>query len=499
MLQQVISRMQYAIFYDRLRSASTYEVLMKHYNLSRNALIHCFTRTAEGRFWDKGMPGGGQTYLSNIDMLKFASMASEAANDLNCLSTPCAVSLAMELKRRRLEKARYLLKKMNLERLIEHLPQYIGYPSKAWIKDFASSLDLHVVNSQTLEHVRRTSCDVGNILAFFEEFSIVMDRHPAMIFNMDETMLNGKRKYKVLARENRLPLTDTTQAYPHLTGIVTVSAIGRCLDPMIIIPNKKTTKSLDFPEVRMVSSTSGWITKKIFLFYCIDLISQLQIYRLSLPSSIRTDPFLLIVDGHSSRGCFYACYLLALFNIDLLILPPHSSHVVQPFDVSIASPLKTEFTKNLQKRNLIIDLNNFTLEQALKITAAQTREQLIDSFLSALRTVTSRSNISDGFKKSGIYPLDPSIPLNSEFILPTALNPTKPNYISNKFLNTEDELLKLFKFEYKRDYNAEKDQITNLQAFINDQWNNIKIDDRTLYELPPIIISDDAHLLFRLT
>jgi hypothetical protein len=30
-------------------------------------------------------------------------------------------------------------------------------------------------------------------------------------------------------------------------------------------------------------------------------------------------------------------------GIDVLILPPHSTHIMQPFDVSLASPLKVGF------------------------------------------------------------------------------------------------------------------------------------------------------------
>ena len=49
---------------------------------------------------------------------------------------------------------------------------------------------------------------------------------------------------------------------------------------------------------------------------------------------------LLIIDGYSSHitgkliaACISTC-------IDLLIMPPHCSHVLQPLDVGVFSPLK---------------------------------------------------------------------------------------------------------------------------------------------------------------
>lgn len=67
--------------------------------LVKNALIHCIVRSSEGRRWEPGMSGGVYSYLSDIGILKFKSLAEQAADDLNYLATPCAVSLAVGLKK----------------------------------------------------------------------------------------------------------------------------------------------------------------------------------------------------------------------------------------------------------------------------------------------------------------------------------------------------------------------------------------------------------------
>lgn len=324
----ILTNDQYIVFRERLLTGASYESLMNHFGLVRNSLIHCILRTVSGKKWYKGMTGVGESYLSDIDSLKFRTLAFQAANDLNCITTPCAVSIAAALKKERLRKAKFLLRKLHMDGLISHLGDECQPPSKTWLKEYAKKLELMVVNSQTLDSIRRTSCDVNGIYSFFEQHGLLLDRHPSLILNMDETMLSGRRKYKVVALEHNLPLTPSVSAFPHLTGVVTVSAAGFCFDPLIIIPNKKTRRGIETWEYPVVSSVSGWMNKRTFMLYAIHIISQLQLYRLKHLDSIRDEPFLLIVDGHCSRSSFYACYLLALFNIELLVLPPHSSHVM---------------------------------------------------------------------------------------------------------------------------------------------------------------------------
>ena len=68
---------------------------------------------------------------------------------------------------------------------------------------------------------------------------------------------------------------------------------------------------------------------------------------MTLPYKLKNEHFLLIVDGHKSRESFLAELLLYLFNIDLLILPSHSIHLLQPFGIAVASPLKAYFKDDL--------------------------------------------------------------------------------------------------------------------------------------------------------
>jgi hypothetical protein len=41
-------------------------------------------------------------------------------------------------------------------------------------------------------------------------------------------------------------------------------------------------------------------------------------------------------------------------NVDVLALPPHSSHLIQMYDVAVGPALKVTFKKELQKRTEMI-------------------------------------------------------------------------------------------------------------------------------------------------
>ena len=58
---------------------------------------------------------------------------------------------------------------------------------------------------------------------------------------------------------------------------------------------------------------------------------------------------LLILDGHASRINFSALEYLSRACCDVIILPAHTSHITQPFDVAIASPLKNIYKQLLLK------------------------------------------------------------------------------------------------------------------------------------------------------
>ena len=86
---------------------------------------------------------------------------------------------------------------------------------------------------------------------------------------------------------------------------------------------------------------TNFLWDSFILFFAHDISR----YRLELPPDIRNQEMVLIVDCHVSRISSFAVEYLKLFNIILNILPPHTTHILQPFDVCVARSLKSNILK----------------------------------------------------------------------------------------------------------------------------------------------------------
>lgn len=96
------------------------------------------------------------------------------------------------------------------------------------------------------------------------------------------------------------------------------------------------------------------MAKNLFLVWAIHVIHLMSLYRTNLEKTIRYKRALLIIDDHGSRECPLALYLFQCNGIDILILPAHTTHITQMFDVCLTHPLKqlsTKLLKQLIKEN----------------------------------------------------------------------------------------------------------------------------------------------------
>jgi 4-hydroxybenzoate polyprenyltransferase len=123
--------------------------------------------------------------------------------------------------------------------------------------------------------------------------------------------------------------------------------LGRALHPLVIFKGKSVQQQWfetilkKFKGWKFTATENGWTTddtalewlKKVF-------IPQTQPHN---PS----EPRLLVLDGHESHETtefMWECYFN---NIQLLFLPSHTSHVLQPLDLAVFFLLKTSYRKQV--------------------------------------------------------------------------------------------------------------------------------------------------------
>lgn len=239
------------------------------------------------------------------------------------------------------------------------------------------------------------------------------------------------------------------------------------------------------------STESGWNTKKGFLYYSLLIISEISTYRFSLNEKIRDDPILLILDGAPSHLDFLSAYLFYLFNIDLLLIPPHTSHILSAFDVALASPIKNYFSEELAHFKYTEEL----FEGRKFMTYLRTF--VIKSFLSAAHQACNGTNIGSGFRKTGIYPYNPDKPLFTDFSMECndqLFKNKAKNDLPTYFINSEDGLKYLYEKETRNnlDLNNLKDTFDKIYKMLTTDLN---IETGIpLSKLPDILIEKEEKL-----
>ena len=110
---------------------------------------------------------------------------------------------------------------------------------------------------------------------------------------------------------------------------------------------------------------------------------------------------LLIMDGHSSHINMRFIDFCDNHSIILGILPPHSTHRLQPLDVGIFSPLSTAYSNEID--HLIQSSQGFS---------RVTKRSFWAMFRTAWKTALSFENIRSAFASTAVYPLGPEKILN---------------------------------------------------------------------------------------
>ena len=113
---------------------------------------------------------------------------------------------------------------------------------------------------------------------------------------------------------------------------------------------------------------------------------------------------------------------------------------------------------------------------------------MIKSFMTALQKSATTKNISSGFEATGISPINVNKPLQSQYAIDKTPS-DQDSLLQNYWLNSEDNLKKLFLKEYGREM-TEDDFGINIQKIFND-LKSLSIEEGIpLTGLPPLFIED---------
>ena len=116
-----------------------------------------------------------------------------------------------------------------------------------------------------------------------------------------------------------------------------------------------------------------------------------------------------MLDGHSSRNNAEMKRKIKEANIDVVIFPPHMTHIMKPFDRVIAIPLKD--CLNRIDREII---NDFDSDD--QTTVPTLRLVQVMSLIDHHRVATTSNNCNVAFTECGLYPYNPDRVLSNKQI-----------------------------------------------------------------------------------
>lgn len=274
-----------------------------------------------------------------------------------------------------------------------------GMAGKDWYHCFMSrhpEISLRRPEATSLSRI--TAFNEEEVDIFFTNLTQLISKHhfrPDAIYNVDETGISTvQRNSRILAPKGLKQVGKCTSAERGVltTVINACSATGNYIPPFFIFKRKRMNPLLmKQSNCNMLASVSdsGWINEDLFVHW-------LQHFKsFSRPSA--DNKILLVLDNHESHISLTAYNFCKNNFIHVITLPPHTSHKMQPLDLTFHGPLKTAYNRECETHMV----NN----PGAKITSYD----VVGLYTKAFNRTTNIEKAVNGFRAAGICPLDKEI------------------------------------------------------------------------------------------
>jgi hypothetical protein len=329
--------------------------------------------------------------LSNAEEKTLARWITRLTRTGFPASPALAIEMAEEIRRGRVQ----------LSKASAPTPRPIG---QKWLTRFKSRMpDIAGIWTRQIDTARFKATNYEGVKRWFDAVTEVWIENqyaPDDVYNMDES------GFAVGASQSSRALVNIREAsswkqiggrQEWITAIECVSAAGIAVAPLLIFKAKHTNTGwipAQAPQDwRFSTSSSGWTSDSHGYEWLTTVFE---------PLTKPTDPTarrLLIMDGHSSHITANVIAFCMRNAIDLLILPPHCSHILQPLDVGVFAPLKRALASETDA-SLRLD------------TGRIPRVEWVEMYIRARSKAMASHIILGGWRGAGLVPLSPIIVLD---------------------------------------------------------------------------------------
>ena len=286
--------------------------------------------------------------------------------------------------------------------------------SYKWQQKFLQRHDDMKMKKPKQMSMARASPDVRNVDAWFNKYkAILVDKEisdPNQVWNIDETGVHEcpQTGMFMVNDKSKAPFIIPRERGQNITILSYCSAAGTRSPPMIIMKGKNRMDAWAEHMPRswhLRASASGYINKGLFAEYGNIFINYLH------SQNLLDLPHVVILDGHRSHT-YNSLFLITMRinHVEVLALPPHTTHFLQPLDSTPYSAFKAHWKKELRIFN------------RKRSGVAMNKPQFFLVFPRAWRLGMSAANIQWGFTLTGIWPVDRHAINDEVFQLATELS-----------------------------------------------------------------------------
>lgn len=264
-----------------------------------------------------------------------------------------------------------------------------------WLSFKGRHPDVSLRMAQHLSCARAEAFNEVRVHNFFKDLSATYDRcgsvFPDLIYNCDETGLSSvpNSSKRVVARKGQKTVQKVSvgERGTLTTLLPCINAAGDVLPPFIIFKGSDLPSTSDYPaNTKLCASKSGYVDRDLFLLF----LKHFQQFRFKQPGL----KAVLIFDGHRSHVSIEAIDFAMDNDIELVCIPPHSSHRLQPLDTHFNKSLKTKWSNEI----------HIFLKSTEKVVL--TKYEFHNPFGATWKYMAAqRGLIVDSFQHCGIYPL----------------------------------------------------------------------------------------------
>lgn len=282
-----------------------------------------------------------------------------------------------------------------------------GLAGKEWLVNFRKrNSEISLRTPENISLPRVTGFSRESVGKFFNNLYRLLKENtfpPHRIFNADETGIQTvpSKLPKVFAKKGQKHVSKIVGAErgQTVTVLCCMSPTGIFIPPMFVFPRKRMQQC--FTEnlpcgAKAISHSTGYMTAENFPEFLRHFIVHTR------PS--KEDPVLLILDNHASHVSLAAVELCRDNYVTMLTIPPHTSHKLQPLDLTFFGSFKQRFYAECDK----FQINNPGKVIALGQIGGLVKETIL---------LCENSKIaSNGFQKAGIWPYNPDVFTDEDFL-----------------------------------------------------------------------------------